>query len=97
MPRSATDGIATPVTEPPYFTLTPNPAAGDVTVTFGEPLPEGCTLDLFGPDGRLLSSLSIPATATTLQLATNQYPTGLYLLRLSTPVSSSSRKLSIVR
>ena len=91
------NGISTPVVEPPYFTLAPNPAAGDVTVTFGDPLPEGCTLDLFGPDGRLLSSQPLPAAITTFQFTAGQLPTGLYLLRLSTPVTSTSRKLSIVR
>lgn len=90
-------GISRPCLPATTFSVNPNPAAGDVTVTFGDPLPEGCTLDLFGPDGRLLSSQPLPATATSLQLATKQYPTGIYLLRLSTPFSSSSRKLSIVR
>ena len=90
-------GISRPCLPATTFSVNPNPAAGDVTVTFGDPLPEGCTLDLFGPDGRLLSSQPLPATATSLQLATKQYPTGIYLLRLSTPVTSTSRKLSIVR
>ncbi|MBO4587255.1 MAG: T9SS type A sorting domain-containing protein [Bacteroidales bacterium] len=96
IPRPEPGGIATPTIEPPFFTLSPNPAVHDITLSFEEPLPEGSILELYGPGGRRIEIFSILQGTVKQTIDTQKYPSGLYLLRLSTPTSATSRKLSII-
>ena len=89
------EGLVGPGTEILPFSLTPNPTSGDATITFDTPLPADATLDVYGPDGRLLDSFTLPAGTASHRLATASYSSGLYLLRLATPSAAGTQKLSI--
>lgn len=89
------EGLVGPGTEILPFSLTPNPTAGDATLTFDTPLPADATLEVYGPDGRLLDSFTLPAGTASHRLATASYSSGLYLLHLVTPSAAGTQKLSI--
>lgn len=89
------EGLVGPGTEILPFSLTPNPTAGDATLTFDTPLPADATLEVYGPDGRLLDSFTLPAGTAFHRLATASYSSGLYLLHLVTPSAAGTQKLSI--
>ena len=91
------EGLVGPGTEILPFSLTPNPTSGDATITFDTPLPADATLEVYGPDGRLLDSFSLQAGTASHRLATASYPSGLYLLHLATPSAAGTQKLSIQR
>jgi hypothetical protein len=64
------------------FTVFPNPAPGKARVRFHEETGEEITLELYNNAGGLVMVRIIPAGTTETEISAEQFPEGLYLLRL---------------
>ena len=80
---------------PPRLQVSPNPAAGEVTVDFGTPLTGEATLELYASDGRQVLARRVAAGAASLRLATKQLPSGVYRVRLAAPSAEAVATLVV--
>ena len=85
----------TRIDQAPSFSLFPNPASASVTVNINEPAgSQELMLSVIDLHGREL--ISIPSlTANSLSLDISTLDPGTYLLRLSSPSASASRRLVV--
>ena len=85
----------TRIDQAPSFSLFPNPASASVTVNINEPAgSQELMLSVLDLHGREL--ISIPSlTANSLSLDISTLDPGTYLLRLSSPSASASRRLVV--
>ncbi|MEY3052169.1 MAG: hypothetical protein RLY31_1954 [Bacteroidota bacterium] len=67
---------------PRPLTVYPNPTAGAVTLSWGEPLPTEGILTVSDLQGRRLRQVLVPATASQWPFLPEDLATGLYLVRL---------------
>ncbi|MBP5541113.1 MAG: T9SS type A sorting domain-containing protein [Bacteroidales bacterium] len=74
------------------FTLAPNPTHGTVVLTLAETA-EGAELTLCDLGGRELRRVQV--TGTTLSLDVSALPSGVYLLKLTTPQGVAIRRLLV--
>jgi len=83
------------IDQAPSFSLFPNPASASVTVNINEPAgSQELMLSVIDLHGREL--ISIPSlTANSLSLDISTLDPGTYLLRLSSPSASASRRLVV--
>ncbi len=75
------------------FTLAPNPASQQLTVTLPAPLANGGRLELFSALGQQVAAYAVQGTTTTLDVST--LPAGSYLLRLRGAGKNLVRKVVI--
>ncbi|MBP5546868.1 MAG: T9SS type A sorting domain-containing protein [Bacteroidales bacterium] len=73
-----------------YTAVSPNPATGKVRITSSFGLTQ---INVYDTKGRLLRTL--PATGLKADLDVSSWPSGTYLLRITTPVGSTTKKLLI--
>ena len=73
--------------------LKPNPASDMVELTLDAP--DGGRLTLTDLAGREVLQMAIPAPTTTLHLDIHTLPAGAYLLKVSTPNGTASRRLLV--
>ncbi len=73
--------------------LQPNPASDMVELTLDAP--DGGRLTLTDLAGREVMQMAIPAPTTTLHLDIHTLPAGAYLLKVSTPNGTASRRLLV--
>ncbi len=73
--------------------LQPNPASDMVELTLDAP--DGGRLTLTDLAGREVLQMAIPAPTTTLHLDIHALPAGAYLLKVSTPNGTASRRLLV--
>ena len=73
--------------------LQPNPASDMVELTLDAP--DGGRLTLTDLAGREVLQMAIPAPTTTLHLDIHTLPAGAYLLKVSTPTGTASRRLLV--
>ncbi|MBR5353454.1 MAG: T9SS type A sorting domain-containing protein, partial [Bacteroidales bacterium] len=90
---SRQQGIDSPLSPLPAFTLSPNPAHTSVTVTLAAPCGSGCSLSLLDASGHTVLSLPLPAGSSNATLPLRDLPAGPYFVSLSSPQGSSSQKL----
>ncbi len=74
--------------------MSPNPTEGRVVVTPGDGFTGG-RLEVLSVEGRRLEIHDLTAGTTTLDLG--GYAPGVYLLRLTTPLGTASRKVIVQR
>ena len=90
------EGIAPVASEAPAFSLTPNPAKGDVVVTLtGVEQPHDATLHVSDASGREVLRQEVSAAVQHVDLAT--LPAGVYFVTLSTPQGDSVQRLILSR
>jgi hypothetical protein len=104
---SACDAVLTAVmdpVQPPKFHIGlpyPNPTAGASTIEYSLDRAGPVTITVYDVAGRkvttLLSDAYRPLGVSQLQLDTSTLASGVYFLRLKTPLKSVSRKVTIVR
>ncbi len=87
------EGIDSPLSPLPAFTLSPNPAHTSVTVTLAAPCGSGCSLSLLDASGHTVLSLPLPAGSSNATLPLRDLPAGPYFVSLSSPQGASSQKL----
>ena len=78
------------VPEGPSFSLAPNPTHGRVAVRMDGPV-DGAHWELTDRFGRQLASYAV--TSTSMELDVSGYPSGVYLLRLVSPLGVMTRSL----
>lgn len=88
-------GIDEAETANTWFSLTPNPAHGSVTVEMKDPqfMGQGTTLTLTDMSGRILLTLEVHRRQTSLDL--RQYAAGTYYVTLTSPQGTHTGKLVI--
>ena len=91
--QPGTQGIEDVDTPGPQFSLSPNPASGTVTVETAE----GAEMvEIVDMAGCVVHSQATPHSAPQpLTLDISALPSGVYLVRLSTPQGSALRKLIV--
>ena len=77
----------------PSLAVSPNPTTGAVTVTLPTVPAEGGRLEVYDPSGRQVALLPVGPAARTVALSLAGQPSGVYLLRLSTPDSTATGKV----
>ncbi|MCD4733321.1 T9SS type A sorting domain-containing protein [bacterium] len=75
----------------------PCPATERVEVSFSLPSSTPARLSLYDLAGRRLTSLSLTPETTSATLELTDYPSGVYLLRLSSELGSVEQRLVISR
>jgi hypothetical protein len=78
----------------------PNPASGAATVTVSLLAPEAVTVAVFDALGRQVAELHAGPLATgthPLALDTRGLPTGVYIVRASTPEAVVTQRITVVR
>ena len=84
----------------PFFSLTPNPANDYVDIHVNPAVVQPCHIILRGATGRTL--LSFPLTSPTeagarsFSIKLHDYPTGIYLLTLRTPLTAATQRLTVI-
>ena len=86
-------GIATPKSQRPAFSLTPNPAHATVTVALASPCGTDCSLSLRDASGHEVLTMTLAAGSSSATLPLRHLPAGSYFVTLSTPQGSSTQKL----
>ena len=86
-------GIATPKSQRPAFSLTPNPAHATVTVALASPCGTDCSLSLRDASGHEVLTMTLTAGSTSATLPLRHLPAGSYFVTLSTQQGSSTQKL----
>ena len=92
--RPGSEGIVSP-DDAVAFTLSPNPARNEVTVTLGSTVTSPCVVVLRDGQGRELLRQWMEGGEVTL--STRGLPAGLYLTTLESPQGSSTQKLVVER
>ena len=92
--RPGSEGIVSP-DDAVAFTLSPNPARNEVTVTLGSTVTSPCVVVLRDGQGRELLRQRMEGGEVTL--STRGLPAGLYLTTLESPQGSSTQKLVVER
>ena len=92
--RPGSEGIVSP-DDAVAFTLSPNPARDEVTVTVGSAAASPCVVVLRDGQGRELLRQRMEGGEVTL--STRGLPAGLYLTTLESPQGSSTQKLVVER
>ncbi|MFH1863232.1 MAG: T9SS type A sorting domain-containing protein, partial [bacterium] len=84
----------------PVFTLGPNPANPVVQVRFSLPAPQQVTLAIYNLLGQQVATLSSglqPAGDRTYCWDASAYASGVYLVQMQTPTSSTSQRFVVVK
>jgi hypothetical protein len=93
-PRNATPAFSL---HAPY----PNPASGTATIDFTLDTESKVSMNVYDVAGRRVATLINnevhPAGLNTVSLNTRQMPTGIYFVKMQTPVKSVTRKITVVR
>ena len=92
--RPGSEGIVSP-DDAVAFTLSPNPARDEVTLTLGSAAASPCVVVLRDEQGRELLRRRMEGGEVTL--STRGLPAGLYLTTLESPQGSSTQKLVVER
>ena len=92
--RPGSEGIVSP-DDAVAFTLSPNPARDEVTLTLGSTVTSPCVVVLRDGQGRELLRQRMEGGEVTL--STRGLPAGLYLTTLESPQGSSTQKLVVER
>ncbi len=92
--RPGSEGIVSP-DDAVAFTLSPNPARDEVTLTLGSAAASPCVVVLRDEQGRELLRQRMEGGEVTL--STRGLPAGLYLTTLESPQGSSTQKLVVER
>jgi hypothetical protein len=74
LPRSSRD----------KFMIFPNPARDQAFVRFDKPVKGKVRLDMFNNLGSLVYTENIPQTDNDIEILTDKYPNGLYIIRITT-------------
>lgn len=74
------------------FSISPNPAKGIVTLTCAEPLLGN--VEIIDMSGRVVNTIK-PLGSQTLTVNVSALPAGAYLVRVTTPKGTSTKKLTI--
>ncbi len=85
-PGGGTEGIEDAIGQ--YTYLMPNPTSEKVTVLSSYQLRR---IDLFGSDGKRIASYAAKGLSTTLDLT--EYPSGTYILRITTTAGTTTKRL----
>ncbi|GEM_PF-5364875 len=75
------------------ITVFPNPSNGQITVSIAEPLTVDSSITIYDMQGRALASKPVLPGETETNLATNQLPNGIYLVKILT----NGKAMSTVR
>ena len=92
--RPGSEGIVSP-DDAVAFTLSPNPARDEVTLTVGSTVTSPCVVVIRDEQGRELLRQRMEGGEVTL--STRGLPAGLYLTTLESPQGSSTQKLVVER
>lgn len=77
------------------FTLFPNPATEHVQLRFEQPLASDLRVEWYNTAGQQLDGTSLKAGAVQLELSVNDFPAGVYLLRMATEQSTVMRRVVV--
>lgn len=76
--------------------IIPNPTNGIVYIQFSEPLIRG-QIEVLNMAGQLLQNIQIPDNNLTFNLTLEDYPSGIYLLRIKERRTSVTRRVILLR
>jgi len=90
------NGINDPENEQNFINVYPNPAAGNVTVSYTLPSASVEDIELFTIDGKLLLTKDCgSANGNTVNIATSDIPDGIYFIKIITDHSAITKQLII--
>jgi hypothetical protein len=104
--KTLSDGYKLPKTDPIAQTdislvmTCRNPVSSNTQIMFNLPESSNVTIEVYSLTGQLVSTLfngSQPAGSNTLQVAMDEQPAGIYILRLNACNQSVSKKITVVR
>ena len=75
------------------ISIQPNPTHGLVTVQLARTLPTDISVEVFGINGQLLQNTTLNSGATNLLLDLQNYPEGVYLLKMQSQNDSFVRRI----
>ena len=81
----------------PQFNIFPNPANSMTTLTFITPVSRNMTLKFYDLQGRLIFDDFINPGAIVHPLDVSQFPSGSYMLQLSSGATGSTRMLNVIK
>ncbi|MFH1862027.1 MAG: T9SS type A sorting domain-containing protein, partial [bacterium] len=84
----------------PVFTLGPNPANPVVQVGFSLPFPQPVSVAIYNLLGQQVATLSSgqqPAGDHSYRWDASSYASGVYLIQMQTPTSSTSQRFVVVK
>jgi len=97
---SVTTGLQNLSVQETYFDVYPNPASGDINITFRLAETQNIKIELYNLLGEKVNSVDNGKTSSglhNLQLNTQSLNTGVYFIKLSTEVAATTKKLVIER
>ncbi len=99
--KGDTTGITTGISKPELKNLEailyPNPCKDNITLNFAEPLQEQAVAGIYNLTGQLIHSFSLSKSQTNLNINTTSFPSGIYVLRVSTKSTAISKKFIVTK
>lgn len=77
------------------FTLFPNPASDQIRLEFEQPLEEDLQIEWYNTSGQKLKTALMNNGDTRLQLAVNDFPAGVYFLKMATEQTAVMRRVVV--